>query len=105
MLEACDVPGRLVAKHHPFASPLGDELERLESDPVTVRAKAYDLVLNGTELGGGSVREAQAETRGRTMRCGVADGPVVARNLVPMNAGNGREEKTRGTPAGSGRRH
>ena len=42
--------------HHPFTSPHEDDLERLESEPATVRAKAYDLVLNGSEIGGGSIR-------------------------------------------------
>jgi len=42
--------------HHPFTSPHEDDLERLESEPGTVRAKAYDLVLNGSEIGGGSIR-------------------------------------------------
>jgi aspartyl-tRNA synthetase len=42
--------------HHPFTSPLEEDLDKLESDPGNCRAKAYDLVLNGTELGGGSVR-------------------------------------------------
>src|SRR5581483_5644293 len=47
---------RYVAMHHPFTSPTEDSLERLESDPGSVKAKAYDLVLNGTEIGGGSIR-------------------------------------------------
>jgi aspartyl-tRNA synthetase len=42
--------------HHPFTSPHDDDLARLESEPGTVRAKAYDLVLNGSEIGGGSIR-------------------------------------------------
>ena len=42
--------------HHPFTMPMEEDLEYLDSDPSRVRAKAYDIVLNGTELGGGSVR-------------------------------------------------
>ncbi len=48
--------GRLVSMHHPFTAPLEDDLGRLESEPRSVRAKAYDLVLNGYEVGGGSIR-------------------------------------------------
>ena len=42
--------------HHPFTSPLDEDVDKLEGDPGAVRAKAYDLVLNGTELGSGSIR-------------------------------------------------
>jgi aspartyl-tRNA synthetase len=47
---------RAVALHHPFTSPMDDDLDRLESDPYAVHAKAYDVVWNGLELGGGSIR-------------------------------------------------
>jgi aspartyl-tRNA synthetase len=48
--------GRYVAVHHPFTAPHDDDLERLEKEPLAIRSQAYDLVLNGTELGGGSIR-------------------------------------------------
>lgn len=48
--------GRLVAVHHPFTAPLDDDLPLLETSPQRVRARAYDIILNGTELGGGSIR-------------------------------------------------
>ncbi|MDD4798087.1 MAG: aspartate--tRNA ligase [Clostridia bacterium] len=56
LLEYDDEEKRYVAVHHPFTSPMDEDIEYLESDPGRVRAKAYDLVLNGTELGGGSIR-------------------------------------------------
>jgi aspartyl-tRNA synthetase len=59
---------RWFSMHHPFTSPVRRDLERLESDPGSVRARAYDLVLNGTELGGGSIRIHEKETQQRVFR-------------------------------------
>ncbi len=56
LLEWSDDEERYTAMHHPFTMPMEEDLELLDSDPGKVRAKAYDIVLNGTELGGGSVR-------------------------------------------------
>ena len=56
LLEYSEEDGRFYAMHHPFTSPMDEDLVYLDSDPGRVRAKAYDIVLNGTELGGGSIR-------------------------------------------------
>ena len=55
-MEHSDTEGRLVSAHHPFTCPKDEDVDKLESDTASVRAKAYDLVLNGYELGGGSIR-------------------------------------------------
>lgn len=47
---------RYVAKHHPFTSPMDEDLDKIETDPANCRAKAYDIVINGDEMGGGSIR-------------------------------------------------
>ena len=56
LLEWSEELGRYQAMHHPFTMPMEEDLQYIESDPGRVRAKAYDIVLNGTEIGGGSVR-------------------------------------------------
>ena len=56
LFEWSEEENRYMAMHHPFTMPMEEDLEMLETDPGKVRAKAYDIVLNGTELGGGSVR-------------------------------------------------
>lgn len=56
LLEYSEEDGRFYAMHHPFTSPMDEDLQYIDSDPARVRAKAYDIVLNGTELGGGSIR-------------------------------------------------
>ena len=56
LFEYDEEDNRWVAKHHPFTSPMDEDIQYLDSDPGKVRAKAYDLVLNGVELGGGSIR-------------------------------------------------
>jgi aspartyl-tRNA synthetase len=61
LFEYSEEEKRLVAMHHPFTSPMDEDLVFLDSDPSKVRAKAYDIVLNGTELGGGSIRIHDAE--------------------------------------------
>ena len=66
--EWSDEEERFVAMHHPFTMPMEEDLPMLESDPGAVRAKAYDIVLNGVELGGGSVRIFQDDVQERMFR-------------------------------------
>ncbi len=68
LFEGFDEDGDLVAAHHPFTMPVAEDLERLESDPLSVRSQAYDLVLNGWELGSGSVRIHRADIQSRVFR-------------------------------------
>jgi len=68
LLEYSEEEQRWVAKHHPFTSPMDEDLEFLESDPGRVRAKAYDIVLNGTELGGGSIRIHMQDLQSRMFK-------------------------------------
>ncbi len=66
--EYSEEENRYVAMHHPFTAPMDEDLEILESDPGKVRAKAYDIVLNGCELGGGSIRIHYTEVQARMFR-------------------------------------
>jgi aspartyl-tRNA synthetase len=60
--------GAPIPAHHPFTRPHADDLDRLESDPMSVRSMAYDLVLNGWELGSGSIRIHEPDLQGRVFR-------------------------------------
>jgi aspartyl-tRNA synthetase len=67
LLDADPEAGRYVAVHHPFTAPIDADLDRLEREPLAVRSAAYDLVLNGTELGGGSIRIHRPEVQMRVL--------------------------------------
>ena len=74
LLEYNAEDGRWYSMHHPFTAPRDEDVDRLESDPGSVRAKAYDLVLNGSEIGGGSVRIHDAALQARIFqRLGISD--------------------------------
>jgi len=65
LFEALDEAGRPVPAHHPFTMPVEDDVSLLDTDPLAVRSQAYDLVLNGWELGSGSVRIHRSDVQGR----------------------------------------
>ena len=65
LLEWSEEDQRFTAMHHPFTMPMEEDLEYLDSDPGRVRAKAYDIVLNGNEIGGGSVRIFQDDIQSK----------------------------------------
>mgnify|MGYP000266130189 FL=1 len=65
LLEYSEEEDRYVAMHHPFTMPMEEDLQYLDSEPGRVRAKAYDIVLNGVEMGGGSVRIHQADIQSK----------------------------------------
>jgi len=68
LLEYSKEEDRYMAKHHPFTMPMEEDLHLLETEPGKVRAKAYDITLNGTEVGGGSVRIFQSEVQERMFK-------------------------------------
>lgn len=65
LLDYDEAEKRLVAMHHPFTAPLDDDLALLDTDPARARAKAYDLVLNGNEIGGGSIRNHRRDVQSK----------------------------------------
>ena len=65
LLEYSEEQERFVAMHHPFTMPMEEDWGKIDADPGSVRAKAYDIVLNGTELGGGSVRIHQGDIQAK----------------------------------------
>ena len=68
LLEFSDEEKRFVAVHHPFTSPKAEDVPLLDGDPSNVRARAYDLVLNGTEIAGGSIRIHDAEMQSKMFK-------------------------------------
>lgn len=67
LLEYDETEKRYQALHHPFTAPLEEDMDKLESDPLNVRSRAYDMVLNGTEIGGGSIRIHSTELQERVL--------------------------------------
>jgi aspartyl-tRNA synthetase len=63
LLEYVEEEKRYVAMHHPFTAPMAEDLDKLDSDPGSLKARAYDLILNGNEIGGGSIRIHQSDVQ------------------------------------------
>jgi aspartyl-tRNA synthetase len=78
LFEGLDAEGRPIPAHHPFTMPHAADLDRIESDPLAVRSQAYDLVLNGWELGSGSVRIHRSDVQQRVFSL-LGIGPEQAR--------------------------
>jgi aspartyl-tRNA synthetase len=68
LFEYSEEDDRYVAKHHPFTSPVDEDLDKIESDPGNCRAKAYDIVINGDEMGGGSIRINNSNLQSRMFK-------------------------------------
>ena len=106
MFDGVDAAGNPVPAHHPFTMPHPDDLDLLASDPAAVRSQAYDLVLNGWELGSGSVRIHRADIQSPGVRCpghlgrgGGVPVRVPARGL-PLRGAAPRRLRLRDGPAG-----
>lgn len=68
LFEYSEEEDRYVAKHHPFTHPVDEDIEKLETEPQNVRAKAYDIILNGSEIGGGSLRIFNSDLQERMFK-------------------------------------
>ena len=87
MFEYSEEEGRYVAMHQPFTAPMDEDFDKLETDKKNCRAKAYDIVLNGTELGGGSIRISVPETQEAMFRAlGFSDEDAMERFGHLINA-------------------
>lgn len=87
LLEYSEEENRYVAMHHPFTMPKDEDIDMLESNPGAVRAKAYDIVLNGVELGGGSIRIFNSDLQQRMFEAlGFTDEQAWARFGYLLNA-------------------
>ena len=69
LVEYDETEKRYQALHHPFTAPLEEDIEKLASDPLAVKSRAYDLVLNGIEIGGGSIRIHSTELQSKVLNC------------------------------------
>ncbi|HVC15082.1 MAG TPA: aspartate--tRNA ligase [Acidimicrobiales bacterium] len=87
LFEAVAADGHPTPAHHPFTMPHPEDLDRIETDPLSVRSQAYDLVLNGWELGSGSVRIHRADIQSRVFRAlGISDEDAASRFGFLMGA-------------------
>jgi aspartyl-tRNA synthetase len=97
LLEYHEEDGRWYSMHHPFTSPRDEDVDHIETDPGSVRAKAYDLVVNGSEIGGGSVRIHDAALQARIFqRLGIEE------EQAKLQFGFFLEALTYGTPPHGG---
>jgi aspartyl-tRNA synthetase len=87
LLEQDDESGRWHAMHHPFTSPKPEDIDKMETDPGAIRANAYDMVINGTEVGGGSIRIHNKDLQARMFkRLGFTEEDAKAQFGFLMNA-------------------